>query len=182
LGARIDHTNLSSNCFSCHNVTTAPGKLQDHILSTNSCESCHASTSWKPATRVDHSQVNGSCSSCHNGTTATGKPGGHFISSQQCDTCHNSTSNWGSTSFTHGAGNYPGDHRGNPGCLACHTSNNEVIPWPSPAYQPTCAACHANDYRSNKHENLPVSSVKDCAGSCHKPNPQHSVRHSSWDN
>jgi hypothetical protein len=82
--------------------------------------------------------------------------------------------NWTFTDYNHTTGNYPDHGAGRLACLDCHTSNNQVIPWDFPAYQPDCAACHANSYKSDPHtkyENptvkYTVSELRDCAGSCH---------------
>ena len=34
-----------------------------HPATSDTCEACHSTTGWRPATRVDHTQVTGSCSS-----------------------------------------------------------------------------------------------------------------------
>jgi hypothetical protein len=59
-------------------------------------------------------------------------------------------------------------------CRDCHLANSESSAWQFPAYQPDCAACHANDYKSDphkKHENpdvrYNVGELRDCSGSCH---------------
>jgi hypothetical protein len=83
--------------------------------------------------------------------------------------------------FRHSSGNYPGDHRGNPTCNQCHTSNAETIPWPAPSYQPDCAGCHADDYEPGAHDRASVSTMRNCAGSCHlQSSPEHSVRSNEW--
>jgi len=71
----------------------------------------------------------------------------------------------------------------------------EQVTWTSPAYQPDCAGCHANDFISGphkKHENPDVSytvaEISDCTGACHiytdstlstvkefRPGPEHRV-------
>jgi predicted CXXCH cytochrome family protein len=171
--AVFDHGGVTAPCSTCHNGTTATGKHPTHIQTSGQCDDCHTTIAWIPAS-FDHSLVTGSCSSCHNGSMATGKPSNHFVTSLQCDDCHG-TSNWTPLIFSHSSGTYPGDHRGNPSCTACHSSNNQVIPWPSPAYQPDCAACHANDYKAGEHRNRSVSLDRDCGASgCHR------VSSSSW--
>jgi len=171
--AVFDHAGVTSPCSTCHNGTTATGKPLTHIQTSGQCDDCHTTIAWIPAS-FDHSLVTGSCSSCHNGSTATGKPSSHFVTSLQCDDCHG-ISNWTPLIFSHSSGTYPGDHSGNPPCTACHTSNNQVIPWPSPAYQPDCAGCHANDYNAGEHRNRSVSLDRDCGASgCHR------VSSSSW--
>jgi len=134
---------------------------------------------WIPAS-FDHNGVTGSCSTCHNGTQATGKPGNHFGTSLQCDTCHNTTG-WLPIDFSHTSSEYPGDHSGNQLCIACHQSNTQTATWTTPAYRPDCAGCHANDYVPGEHQGWSVSRNRNCAGTCHKSSPEHSVRDRTWD-
>ena len=172
----FDHTGITSGCSSCHDNVTEPGKDPDHILSTNLCENCHTSVAWSPVFTVDHNEVLGSCGSCHDGVAATGKPGGHFVvttPSIDCDSCHSSVS-WLPDFYTH-TGAYPGDHRDNPTCTACHTSTSEMIPWIFPAYQPDCAGCHEDEWEDGPHLGATVGELRDCAGACHEGPGEHSV-------
>ncbi|MES9888250.1 MAG: hypothetical protein ABW140_15700, partial [Candidatus Sedimenticola sp. 6PFRAG1] len=145
-----------------------------HVTTNAQCDDCHSTRSWIPAT-FNHGSVSpGTCSSCHNGVQAAGKPGTHFVTNLQCDECHLTGGNWTSIDFRHSGASYPGDHRGNLTCTACHTSNNQVIPWRAAGYAPDCAGCHVSDYKSDphkKHENpdrrYTVSELRDCSGSCH---------------
>jgi len=89
----------------------------------------------------------------------------------------------------------PLDHRGNLQCTECHQANSEVVNWANAAFQPDCAGCHSNDYKSGphkKHENpdrsYTVSELRDCSGACHvytdssmttikksRPGPEHRI-------
>ncbi|WP_337954833.1 hypothetical protein, partial [Sedimenticola selenatireducens] len=69
---------------SCHNGTTAMGKGNNHIASSNQCDDCHSTNSWTGAV-FDHSGVTGNCSSCHNGVTATGKTASHIATDNSCE-------------------------------------------------------------------------------------------------
>ena len=181
-GARFDHSNITTQCLTCHNGTTATGKPQDHIQSGTACEDCHSTNAWLPAS-FDHANITTGCDACHNGVIATGKDNNHFITTQQCNVCHSSSYWIPALNYDHQSLRYPGDHTGsNPQCIDCHTSNSQTVSWPSSAYVPECAACHAGDYRQDKHENLPISGLIDCAGTCHKPDPEHNVRHGDWGN
>jgi hypothetical protein len=66
----MSHSNVApGTCFSCHNGTSASGKITTHISTTKPCDTCHLTTAWKPAT-MDHSNVvKGTCATCHNGTS-----------------------------------------------------------------------------------------------------------------
>ena len=121
----------------------------------------------------------GTCSGCHNGATATGKSPGHFLTQRECDYCH-SRDFWTPLLFDHASAAYPGDHRVSLTCTDCHASNAETLAWPFPAFAPDCAACHASDYEPGPHRNASVSSLRDCAGSCHQSQPEHSVNSREW--
>lgn len=167
--ARFDHATVAGQaCQSCHNGSIATGKHAGHIQTNLDCGDCHSTTTWQGA-KFDHSTATGACSSCHNGNIATGKPGNHFLTTRECLTCH-LTTGWipvNNSTYRHDSANYPGDHSNAVSCINCHTTNAESITWPFAAYQPDCAGCHANDYDLGAHNNTPVSTLKDCAGSCH---------------
>lgn len=98
LPANFDHQSQgildgSPGCSGCHNGNISEGKNQGHILSSDSCEQCHITAAWVPAT-VDHLEVLGTCSSCHNGIIASGKGPNHIATNAECDTCHVSTETW----------------------------------------------------------------------------------------
>jgi hypothetical protein len=74
----------------------------------------------------------------------------------------------------HSSAGYPGQHRSALDCTDCHRTNAQQVPWPNAAYQPDCAACHANDYRAGSHRKTQnpstqytVSELRDCTGACH---------------
>ena len=142
----------------------------NHLPTAAECNDCHSTLAWTPA-NFSHATVTEACSVCHNDTFAEGKASSHFATTLECDSCHTS-SGWSPLFFTH-TGAYPGDHRQNLDCTDCHTSNAQTVPFPFPAYQPDCAACHANDYDQDEHDKAPgiqytVSELRDCSGACHE--------------
>ena len=178
--ATFDHTGITNNCVSCHDGTIAKGKVDAvpaHIQTSLDCSSCHTTATFAGGTWThDASSVN-NCNTCHS-------PGGgakrykvvppHLLTTAQCDVCH-TTNGWAPTNFSHDPqGNYPGDHRRDPGCNACHGNTiSATIPYRWPQYAPDCASCHANDFdRKGDHiggENGTVSQNRNCAGSgCHR--------------
>ena len=175
-GARFDHASVTQPCSSCHNGVIATGKHPTHFLTTIECGFCHSTNTFLGAS-FDHSQVTGLCLSCHNGSTATGKSTTHFVTTLDCDRCHNPARWIPLITFTHDSPDYPGNHRTTVLCVDCHRTNNQVIAWTFPAYQPECAACHADDYVPSAHGNLPVSDVADCSGSCHFDGVTRSTEH-----
>jgi len=172
-GARFDHAGITQPCSTCHNGVDARGKPGDHIVTNSECDLCHSTRRWSPAS-FDHQNITQPCSNCHNGSDATGKPNDHFGTSQECDACHSTTA-WRPDSFRHSSPNYPGDHRRDLDCRACHPGNSEMVVYSDdPSLAPDCAGCHRNDFRRDphkKHENpdtdYTVQELKDCTGSCH---------------
>jgi hypothetical protein len=80
-------------CFGCHNGMTAPGaaSVLSHPITTNYCEGCHQTTTWRDYRFIDHVQALGPCANCHNNKIATGKPPKHPITTAACNTCHFNT-------------------------------------------------------------------------------------------
>jgi len=109
--ANFDHAGITTNCFSCHNGTTATGKHPTHIPTGNACELCHSNQRWVPAT-FDHTGISNNCFSCHNGTTATGKHPNHIPTNNECELCHTSNG-WTPATFDH-VNVTPGT------CSSCH--------------------------------------------------------------
>ncbi|MET0090533.1 MAG: hypothetical protein ABW068_11060, partial [Candidatus Thiodiazotropha sp.] len=96
-----------------------------------------------------------------------GLPAFASLSLAGSDGCH-TTSAWLPVStYRHVSAYYPGDHGVRLTCSSCHTSNSEVVPWPSPTYARTCAGCHANDYRPGVDRHNGLSNDADC-GRCHR--------------
>lgn len=178
--ATFDHSGVSNptRCDSCHGVTATgmDAKVNPpHIPTSLDCRSCHTTATFVGGTWTHDSSSNGICDTCHNGTDASPKPSqGHISTNLQCDECH-STNGWAPTSFSHNpGGDYPGDHRRDPGCSGCHGSIvTTPFVYPSAQYAPFCAACHAGDFEAegdhNGGKNGTVEQNKNCAGSgCHR--------------
>ncbi len=177
IGAGFDHTGIVDNCESCHDGSTAVGKHADHIDTSLDCHNCHTTAIFVGGTWVHDASTAGRCDDCHSsGGGATFKPQNHLATTAQCDQCH-VTTGWAPTNFSHDPnGNYPGDHRRDPGCVECHGATiSSTIPYPYPQYAPFCAACHANEFeRKDRHiggENGTIEQNKDCSGGgqgCHR--------------
>jgi hypothetical protein len=182
-GATFDHTGIVDNCESCHDGNTAIGKadaVPTHIATSLDCHFCHTTATFVGGSWVHGPETVGVCDTCHNDTGggATPKSIDHLNTTEQCDICH-TTNAWAPTIFSHDPnGNYPGDHRRDPGCNGCHgpiIGSGPDFPWPSLQYAPYCAACHENDFRrKDKHiggSNGTVEQNKDCSGGgrgCHR--------------
>jgi hypothetical protein len=72
---------------------TAPGaaSVLSHPVTTNYCEGCHQTTTWRDYRFIDHVQALGPCGNCHNNKIATGKTPNHPITNAACNTCHLNT-------------------------------------------------------------------------------------------
>jgi hypothetical protein len=131
------------NCGICHitgSVYNATPKTQTHVQSSNNCEACHNTISFRPDVHFDHREVMGSCVSCHNGTIAQGKdPKIHPQTSDACDACHTVMS-W------------------NPPKAVDHTQ----IPL---AVQGFCIICHNGTSATGKNKGHLVTSLE--CGDCH---------------
>jgi hypothetical protein len=181
----FQHVGIVDGCSDCHNNNPVIGKPQDHMPTDLDCHFCHTTATFVGGSWIHDDSTAGICDTCHNGNDATGQPrNGHFDTSEQCDACH-TTNGWAPASeFDHcpntandtcSANNYPGDHRVNPSCIACHTDNSQTIRYPSQTYEGSCAACHARDYDAGEHRGT-LSQNRDCGDSgCH------SVRDRNWD-
>jgi hypothetical protein len=128
-------TVMGTACVSCHNATSGGGKPASHLLTSDTCQSCHTTLAWLPVRVVDHTQVRGSCASCHNGVAAIGKPARHLATTAGCEACHTSNA-WIPARFDHAA---IGPHN----CTSCHNSVRAIgLPR---AHIPTtqqCDVCH----------------------------------------
>ena len=107
-------------CATCHNGTTAKGKESSHIPTTDSCDVCHQTSGWEPATMGHSNVMPGACDTCHNGTIAKGKNSSHIATTASCDTCHLTT-----------------------GWKPATTGHSNVVPG-------TCATCHNGTTASGK--------------------------------
>ena len=185
IGAGFNHTGIVDNCVSCHDGNTAIGMDAKtnpaHIATALDCSACHTTATFAGGTWAHDSSSAGNCDQCHStGGGASVKPQNHLNTTVQCDECH-STNGWAPSIFRHDRnGNYPGDHRRDPGCTGCHKGsisggiNNDNYP-NQLRYAPSCAGCHANDFESEGDhiggKNGTIEQNKDCAGSgCHKVN------------
>jgi hypothetical protein len=142
------------------------------VVTTASCDTCHRTTAWLPATFSHTGVVAGTCASCH-GTSARGKPTNHFITTRACDACHATTAWLPVRPYTHLSPFYK-PHNSSVTCASCHKSNSEVATWTFAAYKPDCAGCHAARFKPDPHKKVDspkilytVSELKNCAGSCH---------------
>jgi succinate dehydrogenase/fumarate reductase cytochrome b subunit len=101
------------------------------VPTTASCDTCHRTTGWIPATFSHTGVTPGSCATCHNGSSAKGKPATHIVTTASCDTCHRTTA-WIPATFSH-TGVTPGS------CATCH--NGSSAKGKPATHVPTTLAC-----------------------------------------
>lgn len=167
--AVVDHSgfgtlaspNLSIDCISCHDGTTATGKNVGHLDTAEQCGACHdpQSDSFAGA-GYDHSSLSitgntssPSCDSCHDGTAAIGKSLTHVpvptVGDHDCLVCHHDS---GYSSFAMQTFNHQDAATANGNtpimCNSCHDGKAHdgviVISKPS-GHIPTtsdCSLCH----------------------------------------
>jgi hypothetical protein len=123
-----NYTNLSSDCYSCHQANYAATTNPNHSASgiSTTCATCHnTAPGWSPAT-FDHSAFQltlghstPSCNDCHKGN--------YTSTSTDCYSCHvtdyNSTANPGHSALAFSTT-----------CTQCHTTN--------PGWKPATYALH----------------------------------------
>ena len=123
----FNHLGVSpGQCQTCHNGQLARGLPAKHLVTRESCDLCHRTTSWTPAQFGHQGVVRGQCQVCHNGLAAPAKPSGHFVTARSCDACHR-TIGWEPVNYSHLSPLY----RFAPdktSCVACHVTNGELIP------------------------------------------------------
>jgi hypothetical protein len=172
LPAVVEHADLQAagRCQSCHSGIRAAAKPTEHIPTNGDCGNCHTTLSWTPV-RMDHSTLTTHCQSCHNGASATGKVVGHLGTARDCATCHRYP-HWTPVIFVHSSPLYPNGHAAAT-CSACHASGLDQATWRFAAYRPTCAGCHAAEFKPDGHDKTlgglkyTAAELKDCTGACH---------------
>jgi len=70
----------------------ATGKFPCHISTTDPCDKCHITGTWRPARLVDHAETIGNCADCHIDTLATGQHTTHILTTPIFDAYHITTS------------------------------------------------------------------------------------------
>jgi Cytochrome c7 and related cytochrome c len=131
---RVDHSQLTGACISCHDGRAAAGLPPGHIAASSRCDSCHTTNAWLPV-RFDHLAIAPrTCATCHDGVRAIGKPRDHVPTVQSCDACHGTLA-WRPVRV---------DHSGLvSGCASCH--NNVAATGLTVTHfrtQLDCSACH----------------------------------------
>jgi len=172
LSANVHMGIAPGSCASCHNGSMARAKSGRHIVTAQSCDACHRTTAWMPASFTHQGSAPGTCMSCHNAALAKGRAASHFVTVRSCDACHRTTS-WAGVRYQHVSPAYR-PHGPNVSCAACHKTNSEAVVWRGAAFKPDCAGCHADRFPPQRHPKggpggglHTIVEMRDCAGSCH---------------
>ena len=191
-----DYSNISSDCYSCHETDYTNAKTPDHLVLgfSTTCADCHSTNpGWSPADfkqhdglyfpiySGSHSGVWNACSDCHT------NPSDYSINS--CTICH-------AQPETDDAHNEVGGYvYQDAACLACHPNgsaedsfNHDLTIFPLTGAHTTtdCLNCHSQGYAgtttvcSDRHidaynqsqnpNHLAIGISIDC-GSCHTTDP-----------
>jgi hypothetical protein len=139
----------TGNCATCHGggyvTVNAQAKTATHIATTQSCDTCHGTVAWKPATFAHTGVAAGTCATCHNGTNALGKSATHLPTSASCDVCHTNYTAFAPTKM---------NHTGTTGPLAANS----------------CSTCHSGTYLAINAQVKPATHLPTTAqcDTCHK--------------
>lgn len=178
-----------STCAGCHLPDYQGAADPDHVAASfpQTCEVCHGTSAWEPATYSGHDDVwpllgkhqTAPCASCHTGGVYSGTPreckGCHLPDysaakdpdhvatgfPQTCDTCH-STAAWEPASYE-GHDAYwalTGKHK-TTACGSCHVGG---------VYAGTpkqCEGCHLPDYQGAADPDHVASSFPKTCDTCH---------------
>jgi len=161
----------STECITCHQTDFTGAKNPDHVAGgfSQSCEICHSTAAWQPAT-FDHSKsafpltgshtvpprtcadchgvnnyniTNTTCISCHQTDYNNAKsPVPHAGFPTTCEQCHD-TVQWTDGKFDHSQTGFPltGSHTVPPrACTDCHVNNNYAL------NSTLCITCHQKDF------------------------------------
>ncbi len=147
-----------SNCISCHQSQKPDDPL--HRSAFGSCQECHTTTAWKPAT-FDHQKLSAlsgkACISCHKREQPNDEL--HRLSQASCATCHSTTA-WKPATFDHSKYfRLDGDHQAS--CKTCHTD-------PANYKKYTCYNCHEHSEAAmaREHQKEGIYNYQNCI-KCH---------------
>ena len=189
------YAGTATDCYSCHqanyNGTTNPNHASAGFPRT--CESCHSTNAWRPASGIDHNKtrfpLTGAhqqvdCARCHVGGRYAGTPTDCYACHKanfdattnpkhngfptQCQNCH-TTKAWRPASFDHDGRFFPissGRHRGVwSSCQTCH-----VNPGNYKAFE--CINCHAHERSQTDDHHKEVGGYVYNSPACYRCHPR----------
>ncbi len=180
-----------TECGKCHLQSYLSARSPVHSTGgfSQSCESCHTSFGWRPATGIDHSRTRFpltgghaalACARCHVGGRTTGTPvdcwschqarytatsnPNHVASGfpRTCDSCHSTTAWRPAAAVDHSKTRFPltGAHLG-VDCARCHVGGRFTG-------TPTdCWSCHQASFNGTRNPNHAGAGFARTCESCH---------------
>ncbi|HRC85346.1 MAG TPA: hypothetical protein PK413_07045, partial [Thermoanaerobaculia bacterium] len=155
------------DCLSCHQAALKQARQPDHRGFAPTCQSCHGTRAWKPATfshDQTHFQLRGAhravdcaschakgfqgtptdCFSCHQSQFASATHPRHAGLPNACQDCHSENA-WQPASFNHASTSFQlrGAHR-SVECASCHARGYSGTP-------SDCFSCHQSQFTSAKN-------------------------------
>jgi len=135
-------------CSICHsqNDSSRGAKAMplSHIVTTQTCDTCHSTSTFLGVLFSHVTVVPGTCNTCHDNIHSIGKPNGHVPTTASCDACHKTSAFVPIVTFDHAQWLASPD-KGGWTCTNCHDGrfalgkpSNHI---PSPAAT-TCETCH----------------------------------------
>ena len=186
LGARYNHgAAMLGLCITCHNGRTAKAKHAGHVATTFSCDQCHRTSSWIPASWNHTGSIYSGqdCSSCHKAggpgrnytTTAKHSTFINSLAISNCKSCHTNYYSFFSHYYIH--------DKPFVSCGECHAnpayttaggvtqSANPVHPSATIVGITNCESCHTRTYASfagtlYRHNDAAFAAAPDCL-TCH---------------
>ncbi len=175
------YSNTSADCYSCHQTKYAQTTNPSHIAANfpTTCEQCHSTNSWTPATfdhdgkyfpiySGSHKNTWNNCAECHTTTNNFGL--------FSCTTCHEH--NQVDTDKTHASIN--GYTYQNTACFNCHPTGSKTGSFNHNTTKFQLIGSHTKVACQQCHQSGYANTPMDCA-SCHKSsynsskNPNHTL-------
>ncbi len=188
-----DYPAVPKTCHGCHADDYAATTNPDHQASNfpTSCQSCHSTTAWKPATATAHlasgafpltgGHAGRACADCHDpddypavpktchgchaddyaATTNPDHQASNFPTS--CQSCHSTTAWKPATATAHlASGAFPlTGGHAGRACADCHDPDDY------PAVPKTCHGCHADDYTATTNPSHGTLGLPTTCSTCH---------------
>ena len=184
------YTGTPTDCYSCHQANYQGTSNPNHVAGNfpRTCEACHSTNAWRPASGIDHSKTRFpltgahqqvACERCHVGGRYGGTPTDCYSCHKNnydgasnpnhrasgfpttCASCH-STNGWRPASFDHNKTRFPltGAHR-NVDCARCHAGGKYA------GTATACYSCHKNKYDGTSNPNHAAANFPTNCDSCH---------------
>lgn len=183
LGVKFNHATVTpGSCTTCHNGSIVQGRPASHNAGnklTQSCDSCHRTTAWLPAS-WNHTGITADCGTCHvvGGQAASYVPVSpiHSIlpslvaygpTLNKCTSCHRNYFSFLAQSY---------DHVGVGACNTCHSSayaQYGILAMPSnhiPVNSTAkCSDCHysPNSWTTERMGHNPIDIALTPCTTCH---------------